>query len=81
MESNSLKEKRQVIRSIIGRLKHRFNVSIAEVGYLDVFRRSKIGFTVVSNETSHLERLMGKIINFIELDTRVQIMNIKKEIY
>ncbi len=81
MEGNSLKEKRQVIKSIIERLKNRFNISIAEVGYLDVIRRSTIGFTVVSNEKTYIERLMGKIINFIDLDPRVQIINLEKEIY
>ncbi len=81
MEGNSLKEKRQVIRSIIERLKNRFNISIAEVGDLDVIRRSSIGFTVVSNEKTYIERLMGKVINFIDSDARVQIIDIDKEIH
>lgn len=81
MEGNSLKDKRQVIRSIIERLKNRFNISIAEVAHLDVLRRSTIGFTVVSNEKAYIERLMGKVINFIDLDTRVQIIVIDKEIH
>jgi len=81
MEGNSLKEKRQVIRSIIERLKNRFNISIAEVGDLDVIRRSSIGFTVVSNEKTYIERLMGKVINFIDSDVRVQIIDIDKEIH
>jgi uncharacterized protein YlxP (DUF503 family) len=81
MDGNSLKEKRQIIRSIIERLKHRFNISIAEVGYLDVIRRATIGFTVVSNEKAYIERLMGKVINFIDQDSHVQIINLEKEIY
>lgn len=80
-ECNSLKDKRQVIRSLIERLKSRFNISIAEVGYLDLLIRSEIGFAVVSNETRHLESLMGKVVNFIEFDGRVQIVSIHKEIY
>jgi uncharacterized protein YlxP (DUF503 family) len=81
MDGNSLKEKRQVIRSIVERLKNRFNISIAEVGHMDIIRRSTIGFTVVSNEKAYIERLMGKVINFIDLDTRVQIINLDKEIH
>jgi uncharacterized protein len=80
-ECSSLKDKRQVIRSLIERLKSRFNISIAEVGFLDLLRRSEIGFSVVSNETRHLESLMGKVVSFIEGDSRVQIVSIHKEIY
>jgi uncharacterized protein len=80
-DCSSLKDKRQVIRSLIERLKSRFNISIAEVGFLDLLRRSEIGFSVVSNETRHLESLMGKVVNFIEGDSRVQIVSIHKEIH
>jgi len=80
-DCGSLKDKRQVIRSLIERLKSRFNISIAEVGFLDLLRRSEIAFSVVSNETRHLESLMGKIVNFIEGDSRVQIVSIHKEIH
>lgn len=81
MEGNSLKEKRRVIRSIIERLQNRFNISIAEVGYQDTLRRTEIGVSAVSNEAVHLEKIIGKIINFVELDCRIQIINIEKEIY
>ncbi len=81
MEGTSLKEKRQVIKSIIERLKNRFNISIAEVGCQDALRRAEIGLALVSNETVCLEKVMGKVVNFIEMDGRVQIINIDKEIY
>jgi len=81
LECSSLKEKRQILRSIIERLKNRFNISIAEVGYNDALRRAEIGISLVSNETPHLEKVMGKVVNFIELDARVQIIKIDKEIY
>ena len=80
-ECSSLKDKRQVIRSLIERLKRRFNISIAEIGYLDLLRRSEIGFSIVSNETRHLESLMGRVVSFIEGDSRVQIISIHKEIF
>ena len=81
MEGASLKDKRQVIRSIIERLKSRFNISIAEVGCQDVLRKAEIGLAMVSNETTHLGKLMDKVVNFIENDGRVQIVNIEREIY
>ena len=81
MEGCSLKEKRQVVRSIIERLQNRFNISIAETGHLDVQRRAEIGLAVVSNESYHLEKIIGKIMNFVEQDGRVQVLNISKEIF
>ena len=79
-ESLSLKDKRQVVRSIIERLKNRFNVSIAEVGHLEALKRTVLGLALVSNETAYLEKMMGKVINFVDADARVQIIGLEKEI-
>ena len=81
MEGCSLKDKRQVVRSIIERLQNRYNISIAETGHQDVQRRTEIGLAAVSNESYHLEKMIGNIINFIEQDGRVQVLNINKEIF
>ncbi len=81
MEGCSLKEKRQVIRSIIERLQNRFNISIAETDHLDVQRRAEIGLATVSNEARHLENTLEKILNFIDQDDRVQVLNITREIF
>ncbi len=74
-ESNSLKEKRHVIKSIIERIKSRFNVSVAEVDYLDLWNRSLIGVSVVSNSKLVCESAINKIIDFIDNDERVEIIN------
>ena len=79
-EGHSLKEKRQVIKSIVQRLQKRFNISAAEVGYLDMLRRAEIGFALVSNESAYLNKKMHEALSFIEWDSRVQVVNIEKEI-
>ena len=79
-EGGSLKEKRQVIKSIIDKLRNRFNISIAEIGCQDNIRKAEIGFSVVSNESAHLDSLMEKAINFIDNNGRVEIVNIDREI-
>lgn len=76
----SLKEKRHIIKSIIERLKSRFNISIAEVGENDIWQKSIIGFAVVSNSNKHINEVIDKVINFIDNDERVEIINICKEI-
>lgn len=70
-EATSLKEKRQIIKSLIGRLKSRFNVSAAEVGLNDKWKNALIGVTCVSNEGNHVDSIMSNVVNFVENDARL----------
>ena len=65
-EPNSLKAKRKVIKSIISRVKNKFNVSIAEVGYHDKWQRSVLGIAVVSTAQDHANGTLSKVVNFVE---------------
>jgi uncharacterized protein YlxP (DUF503 family) len=60
-EANSLKSKRLVIKSLIDRIKNRFNVSIAEVDAQNLWQRCVIGIAFVSNETVMIHRVFEKI--------------------
>jgi len=64
--SMSLKDKRQVVRSITKRVQNQFNAAIAEVEDLDDMRMATLGFTVVSNCAPHADEMMANVINFIE---------------
>ncbi len=79
-ESNSLKEKRQILRSVIDRIKARFNVSVAEVGELDKWKLAEIGISCVSNSGKHADEMINKIIYFIEQDMRLEIIECHVEI-
>lgn len=74
-EADSLKEKRHVIKSIIERIKARFNISIAEIDYHELWNRSMIGMAVVSNNKALCESSIAKAISFIDNDERVEIIN------
>ena len=74
-EANSLKDKRHVIKSLIGKLQSRFNISVAEVGLNDVWRSSIIGFACVTNNTSHANKMISNVLKFIGGDTRVEMTN------
>lgn len=78
--SNSLKDKRHIIKSIIGRIKSRFNVSIAEVGLNDSWRTSMVGFACVTNDANHANQIISKILKFIDGDSRVEIVDYNIEI-
>lgn len=79
-EVYSLKEKRHVIKSILGRLQSRFNISVAEVDRFDVWQSSVIGFACVSNETKHVRSMISSVINFVDSDGRVEIISHEIEI-
>lgn len=79
-ESNSLKDKRHVIKSIIGKVQSRFNVSIAEVDLNDAWRSSQIGFACVTNDSTHANQVISNVLKFIEGDGRVEIVHHQIEI-
>jgi len=62
----SLKEKRSVLSRILRRTQNEFNVSIAEVGDNDVWRRARIGFSVVGNDKPYINAKMDHILRFID---------------
>src|SRR5260370_8442584 len=61
-ESRSLKDKRQVVKSIKDRLANRFNVSAAEGDGLDNRQVAVLGFAMVGNESSHIRAGLEKIL-------------------
>ena len=64
--SASIKDKRQVRRSIIDKVKHRFNVSIAEVDTQDAIQTLTIGIAIVSGELFHANQSLNEVIRFME---------------
>lgn len=80
-DSNSLKDKRQVVKSIINRLRERYNVSVSETDYLDKWNRSKIAATTVSNSLLFGTEVIDKLVGFINNDTRVEIINVERYVY
>jgi uncharacterized protein len=62
----SLKEKRGIIKSMLARLHNTFNVSAAEVDYLDSWQSALIAIVTVSNSTPHVQQVMGNTVKWIE---------------
>jgi hypothetical protein len=65
-ESQSLKAKRGVVRSIAGRLRNRFNISVSEVGGQGTWQRAVIGLSMAGNEEIPLRRALEKAVTAIE---------------
>ena len=56
----SLKDKRQVLRKVLDRLRSRFNVSAAEVGDNDNWQRAVVGISAVANDHSFVNEVLDK---------------------
>jgi len=61
-EARSLKDKRQVIRSLKDRLRNQFNVAVAELDHQDLWQRSVIGVVSLSGDAAHLEQSLRAVI-------------------
>jgi uncharacterized protein len=61
--AHSLKDKRQVVRSIKDRLRNSFNISIAEIQVTDLWQRATLGVVSISDSRSYLEGLMRNVEN------------------
>ena len=73
----SLKDKRQVRRSIIDKARNKFNASIAEVDTQDMWKTLSVGVAVVSGSVSHAQELMDEIIRFMEDNSEAELIGIE----
>jgi len=58
--ASSLKDKRQVLRKVVDRLRARFNVSVAEVGENDIWQRAVVGIAAIANDHSFVNEVLDK---------------------
>jgi uncharacterized protein YlxP (DUF503 family) len=59
--ARSLKDKRQALRSLEEKVRHRFNVSIAEVEHQDLWQRARLAVVSVNTDHSHLESTLSSV--------------------
>lgn len=65
-QSQSLKDKRQVVKSLTERIRNRFNVSVAEVGDNDLRQSAAIGVSCVSSSAQRVNQVLSQVVNYIE---------------
>ena len=65
-QSQSLKDKRQVIRSLTARLRRTFNVAVAEVGDQNLWQLATLGIVAVSGDARHVDEMCQKALGLVE---------------
>ncbi|MGU8416700.1 DUF503 domain-containing protein [Clostridium perfringens] len=78
---HSLKEKRMVVKSIVQRLKNKFNVSVGEVHEQDIHQIIVIGISAVCGEQKQVDSTLENLIDFVEENTDAEIINIESDNY
>jgi uncharacterized protein YlxP (DUF503 family) len=64
--SHSLKQKRGVVRSIVSRVRSRYNVSVAEVGGQDTWQRAVLGVAVTGLDARSVRRTLDRVVDYVE---------------
>ncbi|MGC5324074.1 DUF503 domain-containing protein [Brevibacillus sp. SYSU BS000544] len=77
----NLKEKRAIVKSIISRLRNKFNVSVAEMNYLDQWQRTELVVAAVANEMSFLQKELSSVVRLVEMTPGVELIRADTEYY
>ena len=80
-ECRSLKDKRRIVKSLKNRIRGRFNVSVAETAYQDVWTRAQLSVALVTTDGASPDSVVSKLDRFIEGEHRVVILSVDKVRY
>ena len=80
---SSLKEKRRIVKSLIFRIRNKFNISVAEIDYNDSHLWAQIGFSITGNDSRVVNSKLDKVFNLADdiglaqiADTQIEIIHL-----
>ena len=79
-DNHSLKGKRKIVKSIVGKAKNKFNISIAEVGSNDKWQKIELGISTVGNDRRHINSSLNNVLSFIDSLFLAEIVNSRIDI-
>lgn len=71
--AQSLKDKRQILKSIKEHVRGKYNVSIAEINFHDKWQRARLGLSMLGNDKTHIEACLQSIVNWTADDPRYEL--------
>lgn len=78
---HSLKEKRGVVRPIVAEVRKRFDVSVAEVGHLDLHRRTLIGVAVVAADRGHCAEVLQACERLVAARPEIELLSVRQQFH
>ena len=77
----SLKQKRSVVRPVVAELRRRFEVSVAETGQLDLYRRAEVGVAVVSAQHGHCTQVLAECERWVAARPEVELLSARTRVW
>lgn len=78
---HTLKEKRSVVRPIVAEIRRRFEVSAAEVGEQDVYRRAVVGAAVVASDSRHVVKVLDEIERHVASRPEIELLSAHRTLH
>jgi uncharacterized protein YlxP (DUF503 family) len=69
------------VKSMVDKVKHKFNASIAEVGSNDKWQKIELGISTVGNDRRHIDASLSNILGFLESLYLAEIVDSETEIF
>jgi len=80
-DNQSLKGKRKVVRSMVDKVKHKFNAAVAEIGSNDKWQKIELGISTVGNDRRHIDSSLNNILLYLESLYLAEIVDSETEIF
>lgn len=78
--STSLKDKRQVVRAMVGGMRSKFNVAVAEVDHQDLRQRGALGIACVSESSFHAKKVLHEVERFVRGFHEIEVLDVYVEV-
>jgi hypothetical protein len=78
--SGSLKAKRHVVKSLVGGIRAKFNVAVAEVAYQDLWQRAALGVSCVSETPFQVRKILHEIERWVRTEDRVEVLSVTEHV-
>ncbi|KAB1642225.1 DUF503 domain-containing protein [Gulosibacter chungangensis] len=78
---HSLKEKRSVVRPIIAEIRKKFQISVAEVGHLDLHRRTALGASLVAADSTHVTEVLDEVERLVANRPEVTLLSAHRRLH
>ncbi|MBF0672949.1 MAG: DUF503 domain-containing protein [Salinibacterium sp.] len=76
----SLKQKRSIVRPLVAELR-RFDISVAEVGHLDLHRRALVGAAAVSSTAAHAREVLDRAEDVVAEHPEFELLSVRRTLH
>jgi Uncharacterized protein conserved in bacteria len=78
---HSLKQKRSVVRPLVAELRRRFQLSVAEVGELELHRRTVIGLAAVASDRARVVAVLDEVERCVAERPEIELLSARRRLH